>query len=131
MPYASQRQRRFFHTETARRKGISAATVHEFDEASKGMRLPETARSAAEKIHAIRKRGSSDAREDAREMSRSKRRFRVRKSKAHPGFKAVASGIAARQGIPVARADAILASRTRGASPAAKAANPRLRRVPA
>lgn len=41
MPYASDAQRRFFHTKTARSKGISAATVEEYDEASKGMKLPE------------------------------------------------------------------------------------------
>lgn len=47
----------------------------------------------------------------------------------HPGFKAVAKGMAARQGIPVERAEAELASSSRRASPAAKKANPRLRRV--
>ena len=53
----------------------------------------------------------------------------------HPGFNAVASKIARRRdprtGEPYGeeRARAILASRTRAASPAAKRANPRLRRV--
>ena len=41
MPYASDAQRRFFHTDTARRKGISASTVAEFDSASKGKKLPD------------------------------------------------------------------------------------------
>jgi hypothetical protein len=41
MPYKSDAQRRFFHTQTARDKGISASTVREFDEASRGMNLPE------------------------------------------------------------------------------------------
>lgn len=41
MPYKSDAQRRFFHTDTARRKGISADTVKEFDQASKGRDLPE------------------------------------------------------------------------------------------
>jgi hypothetical protein len=41
MPYASDAQRRFFHTATARRKGITAQDVAEYDEASKGMTLPE------------------------------------------------------------------------------------------
>ena len=50
-------------------------------------------------------------------------------SKAHPGFKAVQSKIASQQGITAKRAGAILASRTRGASPAAKKKNPYLRRV--
>ena len=51
------------------------------------------------------------------------------KSKAHPGFQAVAAKISAEQGIPAKNAGAILAASTRGASPAAKAKNPRLRRV--
>ena len=36
MPYKSDKQRKFFHTKTARRKGITEAMVHEFDQASKG-----------------------------------------------------------------------------------------------
>ena len=40
MPYKSKAQEAFFHTDTARKKGISAATVQEFDQASKGMNLP-------------------------------------------------------------------------------------------
>jgi hypothetical protein len=51
------------------------------------------------------------------------------KSKAHPGFKAVAQKIAKKQGVPLERAKAILAAKTRAASPAAKRANPRLLRV--
>ncbi len=53
----------------------------------------------------------------------------MRKSKLHPGFKAVAEMIARQQGIPLVQAQAILARRTREASAAAKRANPRLRRV--
>ena len=49
---------------------------------------------------------------------------------AHPGFKAVANSIARKQGIPIERARAILASRTRGASAAARRKNPHLNRVP-
>ena len=48
---------------------------------------------------------------------------------AHPGFKAVASGIAKKQGVSKEAASAILAASTRKASPAAKKANPRLKRV--
>lgn len=48
---------------------------------------------------------------------------------AHPGFKAVQAGIAAKQGISKQAAGAILASATRKASAKAKAANPRLKRV--
>lgn len=50
-------------------------------------------------------------------------------AKKHPGFKAVQSKIAAKEGVSMKRAGAILASSSRGASPAAKRANPRLRRV--
>lgn len=50
-------------------------------------------------------------------------------SKKHPGFKKVAAGIAKKQGISKERASAILAARTRAASPAAKRKNPRLKRV--
>lgn len=48
---------------------------------------------------------------------------------AHPGFKAVASSIAKKQGVSKEAASAILAASTRKASPAAKAKNPRLKRV--
>lgn len=41
MPYKSDAQRKFFHTPTARKKGISASTVKEFDNASRGMSLPK------------------------------------------------------------------------------------------
>jgi hypothetical protein len=47
----------------------------------------------------------------------------------HPGFKAVQSQIAAKEGIPAKEAGAILAAKTRGASPAAKKANPKLKKV--
>ena len=50
-------------------------------------------------------------------------------SAAHPGFKAVAKSMATKQGIPLKAASAELASSTRRSSPAAKAANPRLKRV--
>ena len=49
--------------------------------------------------------------------------------KKHPGFKAVQSSIAKKQGISKQAAGAILASATRNSSPAAKKANPRLKRV--
>ena len=48
---------------------------------------------------------------------------------AHPGFKAVASKIAAKQGVSKQAASAILAASSRNASSAAKKANPRLKRV--
>ena len=49
--------------------------------------------------------------------------------KKHPGFKAVQASIAKKQGISKKDAGAILASATRKASPAAKKANPRLKKV--
>lgn len=45
------------------------------------------------------------------------------------GFKANQKAIAKKEGIPMENAGAILASATRKASPAAKKANPRLKRV--
>jgi hypothetical protein len=47
----------------------------------------------------------------------------------HPGFKAVQRKIASREGVSMKQAGAILASASRNASPAAKRANPRLKRV--
>lgn len=51
------------------------------------------------------------------------------KKATHPGFKAVQQKIARREGISMKQAGAILASATRNASPAAKRANPKLRKV--
>lgn len=42
MPYKSDAQRRFFHA-ALNRGQIAADVVHEFDQASKGMKLPEHA----------------------------------------------------------------------------------------
>ena len=50
-------------------------------------------------------------------------------TKKHPGFKAVQSSIAAKQGISKEAAGAILASSSRKASPAAKRKNPNLKKV--
>jgi hypothetical protein len=47
----------------------------------------------------------------------------------HPGFKAVQSKIASKQGVSKKAAGAILASSSRGASAAAKKANPNLKKV--
>ena len=41
MPYKSDAQRRFFHSAGAAKAGITPAEVKEFDQASKGMKLPE------------------------------------------------------------------------------------------
>lgn len=48
---------------------------------------------------------------------------------AHPGFKAVAASIARQKGVPIARANAILAASTRRAGAKARRRNPRLNRV--
>lgn len=50
-------------------------------------------------------------------------------AKKHPGFEKIAEKIAHKEHISEERASAILASATRKASPAAKKANPRLKRV--
>ena len=50
-------------------------------------------------------------------------------TKKHPGFKAVQASIAKKQGVSKQAAGAILASATRKASPAAKKANPKLKKV--
>jgi hypothetical protein len=47
----------------------------------------------------------------------------------HPGFKAVQSKIAAKEGVGKKAAGAILASATRNASAKAKKANPKLKKV--
>lgn len=50
-------------------------------------------------------------------------------AKKHPGFKAVQASIAKKEGVSKDRAGAILAAASRKASPKAKKANPRLKRV--
>ena len=49
--------------------------------------------------------------------------------KKHPGFKAVQSKIAEKEGVSRKSAGAILAASTRNASAKAKKANPRLKKV--
>lgn len=49
--------------------------------------------------------------------------------KAHPGFAAVQKKIAAKQGVSMKSAGAILAASARKASPAAVKANPRLKKI--
>lgn len=49
--------------------------------------------------------------------------------KKHPGFKAVQKKVAAKQGVSMERAGAIVAAGARKASKAAVKANPRLKRV--
>lgn len=52
-----------------------------------------------------------------------------KKSKKHPGFKAVQKKIAKSQGVSMEAAGAILAKSSRGASAKAKKANPNLKKV--
>jgi hypothetical protein len=53
----------------------------------------------------------------------------AKKTKRHPGFAAVQTSIARREGVSEERAGAMLAAGTRRASAAAKKRNPRLKRV--
>jgi hypothetical protein len=48
MPYKSDAQRKFFHTDTAKKAGITEKDVNEFDKASKGKKLPEHVAKMAE-----------------------------------------------------------------------------------
>src|SRR4029077_11975326 len=48
MPYKSEAQRKFFHTNTAKEAGITSSDVKEFDKASKGKELPEHVKKMAE-----------------------------------------------------------------------------------
>ncbi len=50
-------------------------------------------------------------------------------AKTHPGFKSVQKSIAAKEGVPMKNAGAILANAGRKASPAAKKANPKLNKI--
>lgn len=65
----------------------------------------------------------------ARATSSGSRAKGMRHSAAHPGFHAVQEHIAAEYGGNMKKAGAILGSKTRGASKAAKKRNPRLKRV--
>jgi hypothetical protein len=47
MPYVSDAQRRFFHTSTAKKAGITPAMVKEYDTASKGLSLPSKIKAKA------------------------------------------------------------------------------------
>jgi hypothetical protein len=54
--YKSDAQRRYFHTDTARRKGITPEVVEEYDEASKGMHLPERKERPKESLSQFREK---------------------------------------------------------------------------
>lgn len=53
MPYVSRAQQRWAHTATGTRALGGAAKVHEWDEASKGMKLPAR---AAHRLAGVKKR---------------------------------------------------------------------------
>lgn len=44
MPYKSDAQRRFFHSKGAKKKGITKKMIEEYDDASRGKKLPERKR---------------------------------------------------------------------------------------
>lgn len=44
MPYKSDQQRKFFHSEGAKKAGIKEETIKEYDKASKGKKLPKFAK---------------------------------------------------------------------------------------
>lgn len=50
MPYKSDAQRRFFHSEGARKVGITPAMVAEWDEASRGHKVPEKVEKKADLV---------------------------------------------------------------------------------
>lgn len=50
MPYKSEAQRRFFHSEGAAKAGITPAMVKEWDTASKGKRRPEQVEKSAQDV---------------------------------------------------------------------------------
>jgi hypothetical protein len=56
MPYVSDAQRRFFHTNTAKKAGITSEEVNEYDKASKGMKLPKYANKFKSIKEKLRKR---------------------------------------------------------------------------
>lgn len=58
-----------------------------------------------------------------------KQEQKIMKEKKGMGFKAAATAISKKQGIPMKNASAILAAGARKASPAAKKANPNLKKV--
>jgi hypothetical protein len=49
MPYKSKKQEAFFHTDTAKKAGITGKEVKEWDKASKGKDLPNKAKVPPEK----------------------------------------------------------------------------------
>ena len=98
-----------------------AAALHTADK-SRGMKR---ASAGARKLAAYRVSRAHSAPAPAREAAAKKSGHTAK----HPGFKAVAARAAARQGVSVKEADREIAASSRRASPAAKRANPRLRRV--
>ena len=44
MPYKSKAQQAYFHTDSAKKAGITSSMVEDFDKASKGLKLPKKAK---------------------------------------------------------------------------------------
>ena len=55
MPYISEAQRKFFHSAGAAKVGITPAMVAEWDDASRGLKLPERAKTASELLAQLTK----------------------------------------------------------------------------
>lgn len=49
--YASEAQRRFFHTATARKVGLTKEQVAEYDKASAGLELPDRVTPKSSRAH--------------------------------------------------------------------------------
>lgn len=60
MPYKSDAQRRFFHTDTAKKAGITGKEVKEFDQASKGMDLPDHKAAKKKALNKLRGRKNEE-----------------------------------------------------------------------
>ena len=91
---------------------------------NKGERYSDGRRGAGTDIDTEGERAIKDSKGDKHNLMR-----HGEHTSKHPGFKAVQSKIASQEGLSKKAAGAILASRSRGASGAAKKANPRLNRV--
>ena len=59
MPYKSKAQERFFHTDSAATEGIKPEQITEWDQASKGKKLPERAHKSNAHKHAHKAMGQA------------------------------------------------------------------------
>lgn len=70
MPYKSDAQRKFFHSEGAQKAGISDEQVKEFDQASKGMKLSKKAKSQHDGKSLLEHIGAHQAVKDAKRQKK-------------------------------------------------------------